>query len=72
MGFWKWLAKKLSCASECAYNASDFADELLDVDLSKYQLKISDLMAIQNIVEKRPSKFNYKHDRKDKKKSIEV
>lgn len=72
MGLFKWFAKKFKCTSECAYNVADFADELVDCDLSKYQLKVKDLIAIENIVSKRPSIYNYKHSRETQIKSIEL
>jgi hypothetical protein len=63
MGIIKWIIKKFKCTSSCAYNIDDFSNDLCDVDLSKYQLKVGDLLAIQKIVDKRPSIYKYKHSK---------
>ena len=62
MGIIKNLLKKFSCKSKCAFNQEDFSDSIKSVDLSKYQLKVSDLMRIEKIIKKRPSIHTYLHD----------
>ena len=62
MSILKNILKRLSCKSKCAFNASDFDEQIKQVDLSKYQLKVSDLLRIQKIIDKRPSVSNYYHN----------
>ena len=59
MGFLKSILKKFSCKSKCAFNQSDFDENIKRVDLTKYQLKISDLLRIEKIIKKRPSINTY-------------
>lgn len=65
MGWLKQILKRFACNSKCTFNSSDFDKELVDIDLSKYKLKINDLIAIDKIIRKRPSIHTYKHDKKD-------
>tara|TARA_R110000823_G_scaffold206489_1_gene337173 strand:+ start:97 stop:306 length:210 start_codon:yes stop_codon:yes gene_type:complete len=63
MGLLKSILKRFRCKSKCAFNSEDFNQDLLNVDLSKYRLKVNDLMAIEKIIRKRPSINTYKHTR---------
>lgn len=63
MGLLKNILKRFACKSKCAFNASDFDDQIKQVDLTKYQLKVSDLMRIQKIINKRPSIANHYHSK---------
>ena len=71
MGLIKWICSRFKCASNCAFNVDDLPHDLLDIDLSKYRLKEKDLKAIMKIMEKRPSKHDYKHCRGNKSINIE-
>ena len=59
MGLILKILRKFSCKSKCAFNQGDFDQDLRRVDLTKYQLKVSDLMRIEKIVTKRPSVNTY-------------
>jgi len=62
MSIFKNFFQKITCKSKCTFNTSDFHDDLRRVDLTKYQLKVSDLLRIQKIIDKRPSIVNYYHE----------
>ena len=59
MGLLMKILRRFSCKSKCAFNQGDFNEDLRRVDLTKYQLKVSDLMRIEKIVTKRPSVNTY-------------
>ena len=61
MGLLKWFCRRFKCMSDCAFNVEDFDTDLLDIDLSQYQLKVGDLIQIEKIAKKRPSVHTYKH-----------
>ena len=63
MGLFKNIIKRFACKSKCTFNTEDFNNDLLNIDLTKYKLKPSDLMAIEKIIRKRPSINFYKHHR---------
>ena len=65
MGILKNILKRFTCNSKCTFNTDDFDNNLKQVDLSKYQLKVSDLLRIQKIVNKRPSINGYFHELKE-------
>lgn len=56
------ILRRLSCKSDCSFNTDDFNQDLRRVDLTKYELKPSDLLRIQKIVTKRPSVNLYLND----------
>ena len=62
MSLIKNILRKFSCKSKCAFNTDDFNDSIKKVDLTKYQLKVSDLLRIQKIIKKRPSINTYLHE----------
>lgn len=64
MGFLQWLCKRFKCASECMLNVDDLPIDLLDIDLSQYQLTNEDKKFVWKIQNKRPSVHNYKHRNK--------
>ena len=72
MGVLKNILKRFACKSKCTFNASDFDEQIKHVDLTKYQLKVSDLMRIQKIINKRPSIANYYHDINSSKNTTEI
>ena len=55
MGLLKWILKKFSCNSSCAYDGNqEFLNhDILNERLSNYQLKIKDLKKIYRILGKR-------------------
>jgi hypothetical protein len=55
MGLILKILRKFSCKSKCAFNQGDFSEDLRRVDLTKYELKVSDLMRLEKIIKKRPS-----------------
>ena len=59
MGLILKILRKFSCKSKCAFNTDDFNQDLRRIDLTKYELKPSDLLRIQKIVKKRPSVNTY-------------
>ena len=59
MGIILKILRKLSCKSKCAFNEGDFSEEIRRVDLTKYELKVSDLIRLQKIINKRPSVNTY-------------
>ena len=59
MGLILKILRKFSCKSKCAFNQGDFDQDLRRVDLTKYELKVSDLLRLQKIVKKRPSVNTY-------------
>ena len=61
MGCFKWL-KKFRCKSKCSFNIDHFNNELINLDLSKYQLTLQDMKNIQRIAKKRPSVHVYTHN----------
>ena len=61
MGIFKFLVNLFKCESSCAFNRNDLPEDMLDIDLSLYKLKDSDLKVIKNIMEKRPSIVKHKH-----------
>lgn len=63
MGILKKLLQMFSCKSDCTFNTSDFNQDLRRIDLSKYELKVSDLIRLEKIVKKRPSIYTYTHDK---------
>ena len=65
MGFFKTILKKFSCKSKCAFGTEDFDQDLRRIDLSRYQLKVSDLLRLEKIVKKRPSINTYLHNKGD-------
>jgi hypothetical protein len=71
-GIIKWLCKRFKCGSECMFNVEDLPIDLLDIDLSKYQLKDEDLKRIWKIQSKRPSVHNYKHQNPRYQNAIEL
>lgn len=66
MGWFKSILKRFACKSKCSFNSDSFDNDLLNVDLTKYRLKVGDLMAIDKIIRKRPSIHTYKHETRDK------
>ena len=72
MGILKNIIKRFSCKSKCAFNTEDFDQDLKRIDLTKYQLKVSDLMAITKIIKKRPSIYTYTHDKNDNMEITEI
>ena len=65
MSLIKNILRKFSCKSKCAFNTDDFNDSIKKVDLTKYQLKVSDLLRIEKIIKKRPSVNTYLHGNED-------
>lgn len=63
MGILKKILQMFTCKSDCTFNTSDFDQSLRRVDLSKYELKVSDLLAIEKIIKKRPSIYTYTHEK---------
>lgn len=61
MGWLKTILRRFACKSKCTFNSNDFNEENLNVDLTKYRLKVGDLMAIDKIIRKRASIHTYKH-----------
>lgn len=61
MGLFKWLCRRFACKSGCTFNPNDCDDDLLNMDLSQYVLKVDDLKVLQNIRNKRASKHKYVH-----------
>ena len=61
MGWLKTILQKFACKSKCTFNSSDFNEDNLNIDLTKYRLKVGDLMAIDKIIRKRASINTYKH-----------
>ena len=55
MGLFKFILRKLSCKSSCAYNANEeiFNRESLAVPLSHYELKFKDIKKVMAILNKR-------------------
>ena len=62
----KWLCKRFQCTSgsDCTFNVKNLPQDLLDIDLSKYQLRDEDLKLIWKIQKNRPSIYDYKHNKK--------
>jgi len=54
------ILKKIKCVSTCTYNNEVFEYDLTDFNPQDYKLKIKDIRAITNIIEKRESKIKIK------------
>lgn len=62
MGILKNILKRFACNSNCTFNQESFHDnEYVNIDLSKYKLKIKDMKNIEKIIRKRPSINTYRH-----------
>jgi len=61
MGFIKWFLKKIKCKSKCSFNIEEFNESIINVDLSQYRLKKSDMIYISKLVKNRPSIHFYTH-----------
>lgn len=66
MGLLKWLCRRFKCASECMLNVDDLPIDLLDIDLTQYQLTDDDKKYVWKIQTKRPSVHTYKHRKQTK------
>lgn len=55
MGLLKWILKKFTCNSSCAYNIENeiYDNNVLGHTLNQYSLKLKDLKKIYRILNKR-------------------
>jgi len=60
MGLFKFICKRIKCASKCSFNVDEIFDEKkLEHTLSMYELKQKDVIKIMNILNKRDMKPHY-------------
>ena len=65
MGLLMKILRKLTCKSDCSFNTEDFNQDLRRIDLTKYELKVSDLLRLQKITKKRPSVNTYLNESRE-------
>ena len=59
MGLLKWLFKRSSCVSKCAFNDDEFSLDFYNKSFSDYELKNKDIIRISSILRKRGTKPSF-------------